>query len=183
MAGWPSMLRHLGEDIPYLNRLICLRALSDVAAVCEEPPGSNRGKAIDEYNRRAEAPLGSFWCASWATAVWEDCKVDLPKKRRASCDELVQWAMQEGLWIEHRPFDRQPEVLPGYLVLYTNGETLPNGRKDAVHVGIVVRVMPYLLSIEGNAAFGGIFSTNGEAVVLKRPELRRVYGFIAPRRT
>lgn len=180
---WPSLLRHLGPDVPPLNRLICMRALTDVAAVCEEPASSNRGSDIDDYNRRAGSPLGSFWCASWATAVWEDCKVDVPKHSRAATNEIVDWAMKEKLWIPHDPVKRDPVVLPGSLVLYTNGETLPNGRKKTVHVGIAVRMVPYLLTIEGNAAFGGIFSNNGEAVVLKRPELRRIYGFVAPRRT
>ncbi len=182
---WPSALRHLGDDVPYLNKLICMRAMLDIASVCEEPPSSNRGKDIDEYNKRAGSPLGSFWCASWVTAVWEDCKVDLPKQDRASCDQLVDWAIKEGLWVPHDPLNREKKVLPGSLVLYTNGRPLPGRRDrlDAVHVGIVVRVMPYLLSIEGNAAYGGIFSTNGEAVVLKRPEIRRVYGFVSPRRS
>jgi hypothetical protein len=184
MPPWPGMFRHLKEDVPKLNVLICIRAAQDLA-VCEEPPSSNRGPDIDAWNARAQAPKGSFWCASWATAVWEDCVVDLPPKGRASCDNLVRWAKQEGLWVKNDTVTRFPQVLPGSMVVYTNGDKLPGhpDELDAVHVGIVVRVTPYLMSMEGNASIGGAFSNNGEAVVLRRVDPRRVYGFISPRRT
>lgn len=184
MPPWPGMLRFLGPDIPKLNQLICFRAMQDLG-VCEEPPSSNRGPDIDEWNQRAGAPRGSFWCASWATAVWEDCKVDLPFRGRASCDNLVAWAKREGLWILNDPVSRTPKVLPGCMVVYTDGKKLPGhpDELDAVHVGVVIRVTPYLMSLEGNANTGGAFSTNGEAVVLRRVDPRRVYGFIQPRRS
>lgn len=38
---------------------------------------------------------------------------------------------------------------------------------DARHIGLVVRLSP-LLTVEGNAAWGGAFTRNGEAVVLRR---------------
>lgn len=183
MPPWPGMFRHLGTDVPKLNVFICIRAAQDIG-VCEDPPGSNRGKDIDAWNFRAHAPMGSFWCASWATAVWEDCSVDLPRAGRASCDNLVAWAKKQGLWIDNDPTTRFPEVLPGSMVVYTNGKKVARhlDELDAVHVGIVVRVTPYLMSIEGNAAIGGAFSNNGEAVVLRRVDMKRVYGFIKPRR-
>ena len=184
MPPWPSLFRHLGDDVPKLNLLVCIRAAQDLAS-CEDPPSSNRSTDIDAWNARAGAPKGSYWCASWATAVWEDCVVDLPKHGRASCDNLVAWAKREGLWIKSDPVNRQPKVLPGSLVLYTNWEKLPGHEDefDAVHVGIVIRVTPYLMSMEGNAAIGGTFSANGEAVVLRKVDTRKVYGFVAPRRS
>jgi hypothetical protein len=98
---------------------------------------------------------------------------------------LVAWAKKEGLWIKHDPVTRFPQVLPGSMVIYTNGKKLrpDSDELDAVHVGIVIRLTPYLMSMEGNASIGGTFSTNGEAVVLRRVDPRRVYGFITPRRT
>lgn len=184
MPPWPSLFRHLGDETPKLNLLICLRAAQDLA-VCEDPPSTNRGKDIDDWNARAHAPKGSFWCASWATAVWEDCKVDVPSGGRGSCDNLVAWAKLQGLWVKNDPVARFPQVLPGSMVVYTNGHPLPNhpDELDAVHVGIVVRLTPYLMSMEGNASIGGAFSNNGEAVVLRKVDPRRVYGFITPRRT
>lgn len=183
MPPWPSLFRHLGEDVPKLNLLICLRAAQDLA-VCEDPPSSNTGKDIDEWNVRAHAPRGSFWCASWATVVWEDSGCDLPARGRASCDNLVAWAKKNGLWIKNDPVSRFPQVLPGSMAVYTNGEKLAGhpDELDAVHVGLVIRVTPYLMSMEGNASIGGAFSANGEAVVLRKVDPRRVYGFISPRR-
>lgn len=184
MTGWPGMFRHLyGDEVPTLNRVICLRAAQDLG-VCEDPPSSNRGVDIDGWNQLAGAPLGSFWCASWATAIWEDCNAEVPAKGRASCDNLVAWAKREKLWIQNDPVNREPKVLPGCMVIYTNGKKLSVSpdELDAIHVGVVVRVTPYLMSMEGNAALGGGFSNNGEAVVLRKVDLARVYGFITPRR-
>lgn len=157
LAGW------LQAELPLLNRLIVMRTLCDLG-VCENPPGSNRGGRIDEYNRRAGAPLGSYWCSSWSTAVWEDCGAGLPPSARASCDVVRAWAKERGQWF------MTPKE--GAFVLYGT-------EADASHIGIVVRVKPYVLSIEGNAAFGG-HSRNGEAVVLRRVDLAKVLGFVHP---
>lgn len=183
MPNWPGLFRHLGTSLPQLNLMICLRAVQDLG-VCEDPPGSNGGPDINSWNLRAQAPAGSFWCASWATAVWEDAGASVPAIGRASCDELVMWGKANGSWVAHDPVTRTPEVFPGSLVVYTNGKPLASNpaEKDAVHVGVVVRVTPYLMSMEGNAALGGGFTNNGEAVVLRRVDMTRVYGFVAPRR-
>lgn len=107
----------------------------------------------------------------------------LPTAGRASCDNLVAWAKKEGLWIENNPTSRSPEVLPGSLVIYTNGNKLPGSQNelDAIHVGVVIRLTPYLMSLEGNASLGGAFTPNGEAVVLRKVDTNRVYGFIKAR--
>lgn len=175
------MFRHL-IGLPTINQHICLRAAEDLA-VCEEPPSSNRGPEIDVWNKRAGAPAGSYWCASWATAVWEDCGADLPAAGRASCDNIVAWAKKQGLWIKNDTLNREPKVFPGSLVVYTNGNKLPGTKDelDANHIGIVIRTVPYLMSLEGNASIGGAFSNNGEAVVLRRVDPRRVYGYVSPR--
>lgn len=185
--SWPSAMGHLGASIPALNTAIVVRASLDVLTCRENPAGSNTSPRIDAYNRRAGAPLGSYWCASWATACYVDAGADVPPSARASCDVLAEWAMANDLW---RPKGTRP--LPGWMVLYTSGKTLPAGRilphgrpakpgqLDAYHVGIVAMVDPYLASLEGNAAFSG-FSVNGEAVLAKMVALEKVYGYLLPR--
>lgn len=158
------------------RRAILERALMDLGE-CEVPPGSNRSPRIDAYNKASGAPVGSYWCASWATTVLADCGVPVPAAGRASCDVIVSWAMKRGTWIRNNPQTSYPRVQCGDLILYTNGKTLSSGNLDAYHVGIVFRVEPYLLSLEGNAAYAG-FSANGEAVVLKRVDVSKVYGFV-----
>jgi hypothetical protein len=158
MAGW------LSDEVPHLNRLIVMRALCDLG-ICETPEGSNRGGRIDGYNRRAGAPLGSYGCASWATAVWVDCRATVPPTSRASCDVVMAWAQREGQWSRRAP-------VVGAFVLYGT-------EADASHIGILIRTAPYLISIEGNAAWGG-HSRNGEAVVCRRVDLARVVGFVHP---
>lgn len=170
---------HLGAEIPHLQRVICYRTVHDIGAVVEKPLGSNRGTRVDEYNTRSGAPLGSYWCASWATAIWEDAGAAVPPKERASCDAIVKWARKEALWKEK---STTPE--PGWMVLYTNGNTLADGpykgQLDAIHVGIIVAVDPLVLTMEGNASLN--FDRNGQAVVMRVMDKGKVYGYVVPRK-
>jgi hypothetical protein len=161
---WPAFAGWLSPNLPALNKNIVFRAFADLG-ICEMPPSSNRSGRIDTYNQRAGAPLGSYWCASQATAVYVDAGADVPPSARASCDTLRAWAKREGLW--------KSTALEGCLVIYGTPA-------DAHHVGIIVRVSPYLISIEGNTAFSG-FTTNGEAVLVKKVDTTRVLGYIHPR--
>lgn len=165
--AWPSVAGWLLPELPGLNKAIVFRALADVG-ICENPPSSNRSGRIDAVNNRAGAPLGSYWCASEATACYVDAGADVPPSGRASCDAIMTWAKKEGLWVP-----KGATVLPGYMVLYGTPA-------DAHHVGIVIRESPYQISVEGNTAFSG-FSTNGEAVLVKKVDLPRVVGYVRPR--
>ena len=49
----------------------------------------------------------------------------------------------------------------------------------ASHIGVVVRLEPLLLSVEGNTSLDG-FSSNGVAVDLKLVSQRRVLGYVQP---
>lgn len=165
--AWPSVAGWLAPDLPGLNKAIVLRALADVG-ICEMPPSSNRSGRIDAYNIRAGAPLGSYWCASEATACYVDSGADVPLSGRASCDVIMAWAKKEGLFV---PKAQTP--LPGYMVLYGTAT-------DAHHVGILIRSAPYLIDVEGNTSFSG-FSVNGEAMLVKRVDVTRVVGWVKPR--
>lgn len=161
---WPCMCGWLPDDLPQFQKAIVFRAFAD-CGICEQPMSSNRGGRIDEYNKRAGAPLGSYWCASWATAVWEDCGVRVPKADRASTNALMAWAKKEGLW-------HSTPVIGAMVIYGVNGH--------AEHVGIVIRTDPMLRSLEGNAGVAGGVTRNGEGVEMKVVAVNRVLGYIHP---
>jgi hypothetical protein len=76
---------------------------------------------------------------------------------------------------------REPE--PGAAVVYTNHNRISGGRYDgqldAVHIGLVLRTAPALLSIEGNTVVGP-FERNGFVQALKEVDRNRVLCYIAP---
>ena len=128
---------------------IARRAAQDIG-VCEDPPGSNRGVRIDEYNNLAGVPVGSFWCASACGAWYRESNVPAPTGF-ASCDNWLRWLDSNDL--------RSQKPVIGGIVLYGVGS-------DAQHIGVVVRLHPYVMTIEGNTTLDG-FSRNGEFVALK----------------
>ena len=116
--------------------------------ILETPRGSNRGKAIDAYNRRVGTPLGSPWCASYAVdciaTVAATAGVACPIPLTASCDVLLGWARKRG-----RLFG---SAQPGDLFLVMASE------HDAVHTGFVEAVHTAagtLTTIEGNSNSSG----------------------------
>jgi len=146
--------RHLPKGLDARVRAVIVRALRDVAAVVEEPPGSNRGAIVDDYNRRAGVPVASFWCASAVGAWWRDAGLAVPTGY-ASCDNWLAWARKTGR------FTQRPTL--GAAVLYGKPT-------DANHIGLVVRVAPIVLSVEGNTTVEGAaadLTRNGTAVSLK----------------
>ena len=130
---------------------VIARARADLIAVVEIPLGSNRGLLIDQYNLRAHVPAGSYWCASAVGAWWEDAGLQTPPGR-ASCDQWMNWAKDTGRWSD------KPTL--GCAVLYGK----PG---DANHIGLVVRTLPLVLSIEGNTTIESGFSRTGIAVAVK----------------
>lgn len=142
----------LPKTTPLIQRVIVETALRGVGML-EDPPGSNRGADIDALNDRAKVPHGSYWCASWAGAVWADSGAEIPPGY-ASCDRWMAWAKQTGRWTTHT-------AAPGCAVLYG----VPG---DARHIGVVIRTQPLVLSLEGNTTVeGSTFERNGTAVGLK----------------
>jgi len=139
------------DDALAAGVIVCARAC---IGECEEPPSSNRGPTIDRWNTDRGAPLGSYWCASFATSMWRACGAETAGVGQdPSCDLLMQWCVKTGR------FSKTPAL--GAFIFYG----VPG---DAKHVGIVTRTSPYLCTVEGNAAWGGAFSTNGETVVSRR---------------
>ena len=143
--------------------------------VCEVPPGSNRGPEIDAWATEFGSPLGSFWCALSVGKARKEGGLWIPSCDVGACNEWVLQGTRAGL-VTQLP-------VPGAAVVYTNGQVVSGGRydgqRDAVHIGLVLRVEPVLLSIEGNTVLGA-FDPNGWVQALKEVDTKRVLCFVSP---
>lgn len=149
-----------------------------LAGVVEIPPGSNRGPDLDEWAKEFGAPLGSYWCALSVGHARKKFGLWIPPRREfvASCDEWYL-AAERALCLTMTP-------APGCAVLYTNGATLMTpdrykGRKDAVHIGTILRVTPVMMAHEGNTTLGK-YDRNGFTQALKEVDRARVLAYILP---
>lgn len=126
--------------------------------IAEQPIGSNCGPMIDRWNTLVNAPIGSYWCASFVSGVaaeWENKSgLDWPLCFSADCDVWLAVAKKHGV------LHRTP--MAGDLMLLV--KTLPSGRQDAFHIGIVEGLDENGVwkSIEGNSNDDG--SRNGYEV-------------------
>lgn len=158
LAAW------LDNSVSALEQAIVRRAMCDIGIV-EMPPGSNRSQRIDEYVRAVGSPVGSRWCAAALAAWWRECGATVPPTDGGSCNRWMTWSKQRGAWTA------MPR--PGSAVVYgSNGV--------AVHVGVIVRAEPVLLSVEANTSIAGGLVVNGIAVALKQVGTSRVLGYIVP---
>jgi hypothetical protein len=158
LAAW------LDDAVPSLEQSIVRRAMCDIGIV-EMPPGSNRSARIDEYVAAVGSPPGSRWCAAAVAAWWRDCGAEVPVSNAGSCNAWVAWAKRLRSW------DSIPAA--GSAVVYGS-----NG--IATHIGVIVRVTPQLLSVEGNTSIAGDSDPDGIAVALKQVATSRVLGYIKP---
>jgi hypothetical protein len=156
-----------------------VRAALDYAllhvGVCEDPVGSNRGPDIDAWANEFDSPLGSYWCALSVGKARKCGELWIPSHDVGACNEWALQATADGV------IAKDPE--PGAAVVYTNGNRITSGRyagqMDAVHIGLVLRVEPVLLSIEGNTVLGP-FDRNGFVQALKEVDVKRVLKYIGP---
>jgi hypothetical protein len=147
------------------QRRIVERAMLDVG-ILETPLASNRGVRIDAYTKRAGLPIpknkttgeGWWWCAIWAGAVLIDSGSYVPQDY-AACDS----------WLPY--LDKTPTI--GSAVLY-------GVRGDAHHIGIIARLEPMVLTIEGNRGYAGT-TNNGIAVDIGPMMRRDILGYFHPR--
>lgn len=168
-----SLAAWVPSNVPALCLSIVKRALCDVG-ICEMPPGSNRSGRIDEYNRMAGAPEGSYWCASAVGAWWREAAeflgqhIDLPKGY-ASCDNWMKWGKETKRWSD----------VPGYGASVLYG--VPG---DARHIGTIIRISPLVMSIEGNTTIEGArFSSSRNGVAVSQKEITKddpVLGYVHP---
>lgn len=163
----------LPDDLPPLNAEIVRRAQLDVPII-EDPPSSNRSPEIDAMCRRFGVPLGSYWCALWASLIWRDAGAMIPPVddhrgwHPAKAETWRQWALAEGLL--------SPTPIQGAAVLYG-----AQGHEPAHHIGAAVAsVRPALLAFEGNTSLAG-YSRNGELATLKAVNTDALIGYVWPR--
>lgn len=149
-------------------------ALTNIG-VCEDPPGSNRGPEIDAWTREIGSPLGSYWCAIAVAKARKEGGLWIPHFMAGACNEWVYEAKRFGLVID--------EPVAGAAVVYTNHTRILAGRYvgqlDAIHIGLVLRVTPVLMAIEGNTTLGR-FDANGYVQTLKEVDRSRVLCYVAP---
>lgn len=133
-------------DVSYLDRrrqAIIERACGQVGL--SESEGDNRAFRIDAWNRRAGAPLGSPWCASFAS--WCISVDGLPDVCEASALALGRRLRETTL------------ILPGDVMWFATGAS-------AGHCGIVIGIGPgEVACVEGN---------HGNRVALCRRSLSQV---------
>lgn len=165
-------VRHLPRETDEKVRRAIARAALDLLAVVEDPPGSNRGPAIDEYLRNAHVPESviqagkGYWCAAAVGQWWEDAGLETPKGR-ASCDNWMTWAKGTGRW-------SSIPVLAAAVLYGVPG--------DARHIGLIARTYPLVLSVEGNTTVESGYSRNGIAVSDKvvDPKTDPILGYCHP---
>lgn len=166
--AWPTMCGWLVPDVncTQLQYAIVQRAMADVG-ILETPLGSNRGKRIDRYAARGGSPAGSYWCGLFVGAVFSDCGAMVPEGYGATDN-----------WL---PYITDKPVI-GAAVLYGLRKKGPvRADMDAHHIGVIARLDPMILTIEGNRSYAGTASNNGIAVDIG-PMLRKdVLGFVHPR--
>jgi len=164
--AWPREAGWLipGGNCTELAHRIVLRALRDVGIV-ETPLGSNRGTRIDAMIRRAGLNPPQWWCAIWAGAVFADAGAKVPRGYPLT-DNWLPYVV--------------PESAVGAAILYgvrRKGPVRPD--MDAHHIGIVVRLEPVMLTIEGNRGYAG--ATNDGVAVDIGPVVRKdVLGYFPP---
>ncbi|GHH42869.1 CHAP domain-containing protein [Lentzea cavernae] len=101
----------------------------------ESPPGSNRN------------PYGptTFWCSSFATAMWRKAGVDIPILPFTG--DVYRWGQRHGK--AYGNGDLKQNVRPGDVLLFGTGPQSPSTSK---HIGIVEKVDGNTVTlIEGNS--------------------------------
>jgi hypothetical protein len=156
-------------ETPVKVRALIERAGKDIG-IAELPRGSNRSERIDEYNRMASLAEDiilagkGYWCASAVGAWWVETGWEVPKQYY-SCDSWLWWAKKTNR------FSQTPSL--GCAVLYGKGT-------DARHIGLVIRVVSYIFSVEGNTSIESGFNREGTGVAMKEVTLTDpVIGYVA----
>ncbi|MEL7589403.1 MAG: CHAP domain-containing protein [Prolixibacteraceae bacterium] len=140
----------------------------------EDPPGSNRGMMVEQYQSRAGISPGDPWCAAFVYWCFSEAAgaagVPNPLPRTGSC--MYHWDHARGRRILKNKATNNPALLiPGHIFIINHG----NYRG---HTGIVTSVKNgYIQTVEGNSNTGG--SREGLAVVsLSRKIVSINQGFI-----
>lgn len=139
--------------------------------VTENPPGSNRVKYWDEYDRTWQ---GQPWCVCflwWCFQHAGEGMAFFGGGKTASCGTLLRWYSAQGQTVAKK------DIKPGDIVILNF-----SGTAETQHCGLVVDTlkMGYIQTIEGNTSQSGSQS-NGGQVCLKTRNLSHVVGVCRPK--
>jgi hypothetical protein len=160
----PPLLRWMGADVDTLHATIAMRATIDVG-ILENPPGSNRSPEIDAMMDLVGSPRGMSWCAAAVSSWFKFAGAEIPPTEAGAVRAWKAWAFRTSRWTTRAAIGR--------AVVYGDAQDNPE------HIGVIIRVLPVMLSVEGNTSLQG-YSTNGVACAEKAVTLTRVLGYISP---
>jgi len=151
-----------------------IKAAISQVGIMEEPPGSNRGKRVEEYLSSVGLGPGLFWCAAFIYWCFDKAAkkkgVRNPLVKTGGC--LYHWDHTKGKKIPARQAVNNPSLLkPGQIFIINNG----GGHG---HTGLVEKIEGgFIHTIEGNSNPSG--SSNGIGVFRLRRKIAKINtGFI-----
>jgi hypothetical protein len=107
-----------------------IRIAESQIGVQEEPKGSNTGKTVKEYQRRAGYSSPVTWCMCFLYWCIDEVCIDLDieneAKRTGECDTFVNWRRSKGI-------ERQTPAAGGLGFVMKS-------EHDAVHVFLVTSI-------------------------------------------
>ncbi len=127
--------------------------------VMEDPPGSNRGAKVEEYQASVGIDAGTFWCAAFLYWCFQKASEKLQRRnpvlRTGHC--MTHWNGTLGKKIAGADAVNKPSLIkPGHIFIIHTGGT--HG-----HTGLVEKVEGgFIHTIEGNTNPSG--SSNGIGV-------------------
>jgi hypothetical protein len=158
------------------NKLLteAIKVAASQVGVMEDPPGSNRGKKVEEYLASTGLDGGHYWCAAFVYWCFLKASETLGKKnpvfKTAHC--MTHWNKTPGKKIAVADAVNKPSLIkPGHIFIINTGGA-------SGHTGIVEKVEGgFIHTIEGNSNPQG--SSNGIGVFrLKRKISKINKGFI-----
>lgn len=131
--------------------------------VTENPPGSNRVKYWDDYDKGFQ---GQPWCVAflwWVFREAGECMAFFGGGKTASCGTLLRWYKEQGLTVP------EDQVQPGDIVILD----FTGRKRDTAHCGIVTKTwwgpdgFDRFETIEGNTSPSDGSQSNGGMVCKK----------------
>ncbi|MFV0605090.1 MAG: CHAP domain-containing protein [Niabella sp.] len=142
--------------------------------VMEDPPGSNLGKRVEEYQVTCGIGKGSFWCAAFVYWCFNEAAKALersnPVLKTGGC--MYHWNKTTAKKVGWKDaYDKPSLIKPGYIFIINTGGY-------SGHTGIVEKVEGgYVHTIEGNSNTSG--SRNGIGVFRNKRKIVKINrGFI-----
>jgi hypothetical protein len=142
--------------------------------VMEDPPGSNRGAKVEEYQASVGIDAGTFWCAAFIYWCFQQACENAgrrnPVLKTGHC--MTHWNRTPGKKIAGTDAVNKPSLIkPGHIFIIHTGGT--HG-----HTGLVEKVEGgFIHTIEGNTNPSG--SSNGIGVFNNMRKIAKINrGFI-----